>query len=68
VAKKAVEQAMKLRESAPKVLAEKQNVLAATKKKHDEKKAAFDSFKKKVDQQATLTQALLKKYLDALPK
>jgi WD40 repeat protein len=67
-ARKAVEQAIKLRESAPKVLAEKESVLDATKKTHDEKKAAFDSFKKKVDQQSTLTQSLLKKYLDALPK
>jgi len=67
-ARKAVEQAMKLRESAPKVLAEKESVLATAKKQHDEKKAAFDNFKNKVDQQAALTQALLKKYLDALPK
>ena len=67
-ARKAVEQAMKLRERAPKVLAEKESVLTAAKKQHDEKKAAFENFKKKVDQQAALTQALLKKYLDALPK
>ncbi|MBT3636451.1 MAG: hypothetical protein HN531_05905 [Opitutae bacterium] len=67
-AKKAVEQAMKLRESAPKVLAEKERALVEAKKKHEENKIAFDSFKKKVDRQSTLTQALLKKYLDALPK
>ena len=67
-AKKAVEEAIKLREIAPKALAEKQSILTAAEKTHDEKKATFDSFKKKVDLQATLTQALLKKYLDALPK
>jgi hypothetical protein len=42
--------------------------LNEAKKKHEESKTAYDSFKKKVDQQASLTQALLKKYLDALPK
>jgi WD40 repeat protein len=68
VAKKGVETAMKLRESAPKVLAEKELALAEAKKKHEENKVAFDSFKKKVDQQSALTQTLLKKYLDALPK
>ena len=59
---------MKLRESAPKVLAEKELALAEAKKKHEENKVAFDIFKKKVDQQSALTQTLLKKYLDALPK
>ncbi len=67
-ARKAVETAMKLRESAPKVLAEKELALAEAKKKYDENKVAFDSFKNKVDQQSALTQALLKKYLDSLPK
>ena len=67
-AQKAVGQAMKLRESAPKVLAEKEKTLVEAKKKHEENKIAFDSFKKKVDQQSALTQALLKKYLAALPK
>jgi len=67
-ARKAVEAATKLRESTPKVLAEKERALVEAKKKHEENKIAFDSFKKKVDQQSALTQALLKKYLDALPK
>lgn len=67
-ARKAVEAATKLRESSPKVLAEKESALNEAKKKHEESKTAYDGFKKKVDQQASLTQALLKKYLAALPK
>ncbi|MBN37239.1 MAG: hypothetical protein CMI29_02120 [Opitutae bacterium] len=67
-ARKAVEAATKLRESAPKVLAEKESTLNEAKKKHEESKTAYDGFKKKVDQQASLTQALLEKYLAALPK
>jgi hypothetical protein len=67
-AKKAVELATKLKESAPKALAEKESALAVAKKKHQENKLAYESFKKKVDLQSALTQALLKKYLDALPK
>ena len=43
-----------------KVLAEKELALAEAKKKHEENKVAFDSLKKKVDQQSALTQTLLK--------
>ena len=67
-AQTAVGQAMKLRESAPQVLAEKQAALTVAQKKHAENKASFDAFKQKVDKQTALTQTLLKKYLDALPK
>ena len=67
-ARKGVLEALKLRESAPQVLAEKEKALAAAKAKHGASKASFDAFKAKFDQQASVTEDLLKKYLDALPK
>ena len=67
-ARKGVLEALKLRESAPQVLAEKEKALAEAKVKHGASKASFDAFKAKFDQQASVTEDLLKKYLAALPK
>ena len=67
-ARKGLLEALKLRESAPQVLAEKEKALAEAKAKHGASKASFDAFKAKFDQQASVTEDLLKKYLAALPK
>lgn len=67
-ARKSVEEAVKLKESAPKVLAEKQKNLTDATKKLEEKKTSFQEFKVSVDKQVAISEALLTRYLDALPK
>ena len=59
---------MKLRESTPQVLKEKEEALAVARTKLDGKQKEYAVFKSKVDQQKEKTEALLKNYLDALPK
>ena len=59
---------MKMRESAPKVLKEKEDALKAAQNQLTIKQKDFSDFKLKVDQQKAKTDSLLQQYLQALPK
>ena len=59
---------MKMRESAPKVLQEKEDALKAAQNQLTIKQKDFSDFKLKVDQQKAKTDSLLQQYLQALPK
>lgn len=68
IAETSLAEVMKLRESAPKVLKEKEQALQAAKTKFDDKHTEYTGFKLKVDQQKAKTDSLLQQYLQALPK
>lgn len=59
---------MKMRESAPKVLEEKEKSLLDAQNQLKVRENEFTEFKKKVDLQKSKTEALLQQYLEALPK
>ena len=59
---------MKMRESAPKVLQEKESALKDAQNQLNLKQKDYSDFKQKVDQQKAKTDNLLQKYLEALPK
>ena len=59
---------MKMRESAPKVLEEKEKSLLDAQNQLKVREQEFTEFKKKVDLQKSKTEALLQQYLEALPK
>ena len=59
---------MKMRESAPKVLKEKEDALQEAQNQLTIKQKDFTDFKVKVDQQKSKTDSLLQQYLQALPK
>jgi len=59
---------MKMRESAPKVLHEKESALKDAQNQLNLKQKDYSDFKQKVDQQKAKTDNLLQKYLEALPK
>jgi hypothetical protein len=59
---------MKMRESAPKVLEEKEKSLLDVQNQLKVREKEFTEFKKKVDLQKSKTEALLQQYLEALPK
>ena len=64
----ALVEVMKLRESAPKVLQEKENALKEAKNTLLTKQSDYTNFKQKVDQQKSKTEDLLQQYLLLLPK
>jgi WD40 repeat protein len=64
----ALVEVMKLRESAPKVLQEKENALKEAKNTLLTKQSDFTNFKQKVDQQKSKTEDLFQQYLLLLPK
>ena len=59
---------MKMRESAPKVLQEKENSLKDAQNQLNLKQKDYSDFKQKVDEQKAKTESLLQQYLQALPK
>ncbi len=59
---------MKMRETAPKVLEEKEKSLLDAQNQLKVREKEFTEFKKKVDLQKSKTEALLQQYLEALPK
>ena len=59
---------MKLRESAPRVLHEKENFLKDAELQLNLKQKEYSDFKHRVDQQKAKTDKLLQKYLQALPQ
>jgi chromosome segregation ATPase len=59
---------LKMRESAPKVLEEKEKSLLDAQNQLKVRENEFTEFKKKVDLQKSKTEALLQQYLEALPK
>ena len=59
---------LKMRESAPKVLEEKEKSLLDAQNQLKVREKEFTEFKKKVDLQKSKTEALLQQYLEALPK
>ena len=59
---------MKMRESAPQVLKEKEDALQEAQNQLTIKQKDFTDFKVKVDQQKSKTDSLLQQYLQALPK
>ena len=59
---------MKMRESAPKVLQEKESSLKDAQNQLDIKQRDYTNFKVKVDQQKAKTDTLLQQYLNSLPK
>lgn len=59
---------MKLRESAPRVLHEKENFLKDAELQLNLKQKEYSDFKHRVDQQKAKTEKLLQKYLQALPQ
>ena len=59
---------MKMRESAPKVLQEKESSLKDAQNQLNLKQKDYSDFKQKVDQQKARTDNLLQQYLQALPK
>ena len=59
---------MKMRESTPKVLEEKEKSLLDAQNQLKVRENEFTEFKKKVDLQKSKTEALLQQYLEALPK
>jgi chromosome segregation ATPase len=59
---------LKMRESAPKVLEEKEKSLLDAQNQLKIREKEFTEFKKKVDLQKSKTEALLQQYLEALPK
>ena len=59
---------MKLRESAPRVLHEKENFLKDAELQLNLKQKEYSDFKHRVDQQKAMTDKLLQKYLQALPQ
>ena len=59
---------IKKRESAPKVLQEKENALKEAQNQLSSKQKDYSDFKQKVDQQKTKADTLLQQYLQALPK
>ena len=59
---------MKMRESAPKVLEEKEKSLLDAQNQLKVREQEFTEFNKKVDLQKSKTEALLQQYLEALPK
>ena len=68
IAEASLAEVMKLRESAPKVLEEKEQAMLAAKTKFDGKQKEHSECKQKVDQQKAKTDSLLQQYLQALPK
>ena len=67
-AEAALAEIMKMRESAPKVLEEKEKSLLDAQNQLKVREKEFTEFKKKVDLQKSKTEALLQQYLEALPK
>ena len=63
-----LEQTKQLTQTAPKVVEEKQSATNATQAKVAEANKARDTFKAKVNAQRAKAEALLKKYLETLPK
>ena len=59
---------LKMCESAPKVLEEKEKSLLDAQNQLKVREKEFTEFKKKVDLQKSKTEALLQQYLEALPK
>ena len=59
---------IKKRESAPKVLQEKENALKEAQNQLSSKQKDYSDFKQKVDLQKTKADTLLQQYLQALPK
>ena len=59
---------LKMRESAPKVLEEKEESLLDAQNQLKVREKEFTEFKKKVDVQKSKTEVLLQQYLEALPK
>jgi chromosome segregation ATPase len=59
---------LKMRESAPKVLEEKEKSLQDAQNQLKVREKEFTEFKKKVDLQKSKTETLLQQYLEALPK
>ena len=59
---------MKMRESAPKVLHEKELALKEAQNQLTIKQQDFTDYKEKVDQQKSKTESLFQQYLQALPK
>jgi WD40 repeat protein len=64
----ALTEVLKMRESAPKVLQEKEQALHVAKTKLDTQQNQFSGFKQKVDQQRTKAKSLLEQYLQTLAK
>ena len=64
----ALTEVLKMRESAPKVLQEKEQGLHVAKTKLDTQQNQFSGFKQKVDQQRTKAKSLLEQYLQTLAK
>lgn len=63
-----LDQTKTLTETAPKLVAEKQAATQASQTKFDEAAKNRDAFKTQVDAQKAKAEALLKQYLEALPK
>jgi peptidoglycan hydrolase CwlO-like protein len=59
---------LKMRESAPKVLEEKEKSLHDAQNQLKVREKEFTEFKNKVDLQKSKTETLLQQYLEALPK